>query len=195
MVVIAMNWYRSSIWILWVAWLIYWRASSFNVKSARRQEPCGARVGHALPLIIAAVLLMIGRPERGGWLFRRILPPSLPQYELGVALLVLGLAFSVWARVQLGKNWSATVSVKHDHELIVTGPYRIVRHPIYSGLLLAFIGTATTLDDARGILSVVLVFIAFWQKLRREERWMLETFGEQYHRYRSRTAALVPYLF
>jgi protein-S-isoprenylcysteine O-methyltransferase Ste14 len=131
----------------------------------------------------------------GGVLFERFLPWSYATYWSGTALLALGLAFSVWARVYLGRNWSGTVTVKLDHELIRGGPYARVRHPIYTGLLLAFIGTAIVRAEWRGVLAVLIVFVALWRKLRLEERWMIETFGDQYRRYRERTAALIPFLF
>jgi protein-S-isoprenylcysteine O-methyltransferase Ste14 len=96
--------------------------------------------------------------------------------------------------VHLGRNWSATVTVKQDHELIRTGPYAIVRHPIYTGVLFGFIGTALAVGQWRGVLAVVIVFVSFWRKLRIEERWMSETFGEQYRLYRAHTRALIPFL-
>ena len=130
----------------------------------------------------------------GGVLFERFLPQSDGTYRTGALLLALGLAFSVWARVYLGRNWSATVTVKEDHELIRSGPYSLVRHPIYTGLLLGFIGTAIVRGEWRGVLAVLIVFVALWRKLRLEERWMSETFGEEYRRYREHSAALIPYL-
>lgn len=187
--------YRYLIWALWLAWLIYWRASSFNVKSARRKEPPWARIAHAVPLLLAVVLVMINPQPDGGFLFQRFIAASLTQYATGVGLLLLGLGLSVWARIELGRNWSDTVTIKDDHELVVRGPYARIRHPIYSGILLAFVGTAIARGEWRGLLSVVLVFVAFWQKLRREERWMRETFGDAYALYCRRTAALIPFVF
>ena len=96
------------------------------------------------------------------------------------------------ARRWLGRNWSGTVTVKHDHELVTGGPYGIVRHPIYTGLLGGFIGSAIALGEWRGLVAVVLVLIAFMRKIRLEERWMQERFGDAYRRYRQRVPALVP---
>ena len=87
------------------------------------------------------------------------------------------------------------MTVKQQHELIRGGPYAYVRHPIYSGLLLAFIGTAIVRGEWRAVLAVLIAFAALWRKLRLEERWMIETFGDQYRRYRERTAALIPFIF
>jgi protein-S-isoprenylcysteine O-methyltransferase Ste14 len=179
---------------LWLLWIAYWRLSAADVKPERRQESPGSRAAHLLPLLIAAVLLWIRGDARDGWLFQYFLTPSLTLFWIGAAITAAGLGFSAWARVHLGRNWSATVTVKQDHELIRTGPYAIVRHPIYTGLLSGFIGTALAIGQWRGVVAVAIVLVAFWRKLQLEERWMSETFGEDYRRYRARTKALIPFL-
>lgn len=93
------------------------------------------------------------------------------------------------------RNWSSVVQIKQEHELIEDGPYRYVRHPIYTGLLLAFMGTALRVGDVRGILAVLIVILSFWRKYRVEERLLEATFGDAYRRYRDRTAALIPGVF
>jgi len=186
--------YRCLVPGLWIAWLLYWRISAAGVKAARRRESPASRAAHLMPLAIAGLLLWVNPIAGGGVLFERFLPQSDGTYRTGALLLALGLAFSVWARVYLGRNWSATVTVKEDHELIRSGPYSLVRHPIYTGLLLGFIGTAIVRGEWRGVLAVLIVFVALWRKLRLEERWMSETFGEEYRRYREHSAALIPYL-
>jgi protein-S-isoprenylcysteine O-methyltransferase Ste14 len=103
------------------------------------------------------------------------------------------MLFSVWARVHLGGNWSGIVTIKHDHELIASGPYAIVRHPIYTGLLVAFIGSAMARGEWRGVLAVLIAWVALWRKLRLEERWMGERFGQQYEAYCRRVPALLPF--
>jgi protein-S-isoprenylcysteine O-methyltransferase Ste14 len=130
----------------------------------------------------------------GGWLFERFLPRTASVFWIGALLTAVGLGFSAWARVHIGRNWSATVTVKQQHELIRSGPYAIVRHPIYSGILLAFIGSALARGQWRGVLALAIVIVALWRKMRLEERWMSETFGDEYQRYRARTAALIPFL-
>ncbi|MGH8231140.1 MAG: methyltransferase family protein [Steroidobacteraceae bacterium] len=179
---------------LWIAWLIYWRLSAAGVKPATRVESTLSRTGHYLPLIIAGVLLWMRRIPDGGLLFERFWPRSAQAYWCGVALVAAGLAFSLWARRTIGRNWSGNVTVKQDHELVTSGPYALVRHPIYTGLLLMFIGTAIARGEWRGLLAVLIVLVALWRKLRLEERWMTETFGDAYRRYRERTAALIPWL-
>jgi len=114
---------------------------------------------------------------------------------VGVALNFAGLLFTVWARVHLGRNWSGAVTLKQDHELITSGPYRIVRHPIYTGLLLAFAGLAVARGEWRSILGLVIMALSFWLKLRIEERLMVEQFGSAYETYRRRVNALIPFVF
>jgi len=179
---------------LWLVWIAYWRISAADVKPTQRHESPGSRAAHLLPLLVAAVLLWIRGDAEDGWLFHRFLARSVTLFWIGTAITAAALGFSAWARVHLGRNWSATVTVKQDHELIRTGPYSIVRHPIYTGVLFAFIGTALAIGQWRGVLAVVIVFVAFWRKLRLEERWMSETFGEEYRRYRARTKALIPFI-
>jgi len=165
------------------------------VKAVQRRESRCSRASYIVPLLVAISLLLIPDVPDHERLFARFLAPSLTSFCLGALLTLGGLAVSIWARVHLGRNWSGTVTIKQDHELIRSGPYARVRHPIYSGLLLAFAGSAIALGEWRGLLALSLVWVAYWRKLRIEERWMQETFGALYQRYRAQTGALIPYLF
>jgi protein-S-isoprenylcysteine O-methyltransferase Ste14 len=107
---------------------------------------------------------------------------------------IAGLLFAIWAREHLGRNWSHSVTIKQGHELITTGPYTVVRHPIYTGILTGFLGMAIAISQVRGFIAFVLVCLALWIKLRIEEQWMGSQFGEAYATYAHQTAALVPYL-
>jgi len=178
---------------MWLCWVAYWTVASANVKATARREPMASRLLHIVPLGIAVLLLWAPAlaPEP---LHVRFLPSAPWSIWTGAALVAAGLLFTVWARVHLGRNWSGTVTVKHDHELVTDGPYAIVRHPIYSGLLLAFVGSAIACGEWRGVLAVTVVAAALWRKLRLEERWMGEQFGAQYERYRRSVAALVPFV-
>jgi protein-S-isoprenylcysteine O-methyltransferase Ste14 len=178
---------------LWIAWLIVWGVSAIGVKRVVRRESRASRVSHMLPLAVAAGLL--ASPHAGGpWLAMRFLPDAAVWFWLGVALLAAGLGFSVVARVSLGGNWSGTVTLKDDHELIRRGPYRIVRHPIYTGLLMGLLGTALALGEWRGLVALGLATVAFLRKIPIEERFLTDQFGEAYARYRAEVPALVPLL-
>jgi protein-S-isoprenylcysteine O-methyltransferase Ste14 len=113
---------------------------------------------------------------------------------VGTILLAVGLGFAVWARRHLGRNWSVQVVVKEDHTLIRTGPYRYVRHPIYTGILLAMLGMAIAIGEWRVLLGFGFMLLSFMIKSRQEERRMRETFSE-YAEYQRQTAALIPYVF
>ncbi|MEJ0098154.1 MAG: isoprenylcysteine carboxylmethyltransferase family protein [Bauldia sp.] len=178
--------------MLWLAWLAYWIGSSFGVKAAARSETWQSRLAYGAPLWVAGVLMV--DPRIPGVLSLRFLPDSAATALLGVLVTAVGLGFAIWARVHLGSNWSAEVTVKRDHELVGSGPYALARHPIYTGLLLAFVGTAIVVGEWRGVLAAVIVAGSFWYKLGLEERLMVETFGAAYEDYRRRVKALVPFL-
>lgn len=186
-------WISRAFALLWLAWLVYWWISARSVKPALRSESGLSRVAHILPLSVAGWLL--ATPALPRWLVRPILSPSFALAFSGLALTALGLGLTVWARRLLGANWSGDVTVKQDHELIRAGPYRTVRHPIYSGLLLAFFGSALARSDWRGLLAMLIVWLSLWRKWRLEERFMRETFGPAYSEYAARTPAVIPRLF
>lgn len=177
----------------WFVFIAYWAIQARAVKSTARSEPFFDRfLKYWLPLMVGTVLVL---PWRGGedtLLRARFVPSNQWLPLLGVRLLWAGVAFAIWARATLGRNWSAVVQVKHDHELIERGPYRWVRHPIYTGLLMVYLGTTFTLGEWRGLLGTAIVGVSFWFKLKLEERWMREQFGERYEDYMRRVKALVP---
>jgi protein-S-isoprenylcysteine O-methyltransferase Ste14 len=185
--------YRYLIPAMWLCWAAYWWALSRNVKNAIRREPVTNRILHVVPLMVAAILLWIPSAPMGV-LGGRFLPYAAWPFWVGAALIGAGLLFAVWARVYIGKNWSGIVTIKEGHELITTGPYALVRHPIYSGLLVAFVGSAVARAEWRGVLAVLIAFWALWRKLRLEELWMHERFGQAYRSYSARVAALIPFI-
>ena len=113
---------------------------------------------------------------------------------MAVVLCALGLLVAIWARRTLAGNWSSDVTFKQGHELVKAGPYRFVRHPIYTGLLLMCLGSALDIGRLRGWLGLVLVFVGFWIKLKQEETLMLQHFPDDYPAYRKQVKALVPFV-
>lgn len=186
--------YRNLFLFMWMAWALYWWALSFNVKIAAKRESLWSRLSHLGPLLLAALLLWLPSAPLA-LLGVRFLPLAIWPFWLGAALTAAGLLFTVWARRHIGRNWSAIVTIKEGHEFIASGPYAIVRHPIYTGLLLAFAGSAMALGEMRGVLAVAIVAWALWRKLRLEERWMQQHFGEAYQAYCRRVAALLPFVW
>ena len=105
-----------------------------------------------------------------------------------------GLSFAVWARVHLGKYWSSMPAIKMDHKLIRTGPYNLVRHPIYTGILFGIAGTAIIIGEPLGLIAFILILVVYLWKIRMEEKYLQEEFGEDYVRYKKEVPALIPLL-
>jgi protein-S-isoprenylcysteine O-methyltransferase Ste14 len=120
-------------------------------------------------------------------------PPSFAAYWIGVALVIAGLAFAIWARVHLGGNWSGTVTIKQGHELIRSGPYAYVRHPIYTGLITALLGTTLASGTVHAAIGLAIIAVSFVHKSRIEEGFMRETFPGAYQRYSAEVPALIPF--
>ena len=186
--------HRFSMPALWIAWALYWWATSLDVKETARREPWLSRAAHIGPMFVAAALLWARRFDMLG-LENRFMPWAPWQFPAGVLVTAAGLAFAIWARHYIGRNWSAIVTLKEGHELVTSGPYALVRHPIYTGLLFGFLGSAIALGQWRGLLAVAIVYLALLRKYRLEERWMRERFGVAYDAYRARVKALIPFIF
>jgi protein-S-isoprenylcysteine O-methyltransferase Ste14 len=105
------------------------------------------------------------------------------------------MLLAIWARRHLGRNWSATVRIAEDHQLVRSGPYRLLRHPIYTAMLGMFLGTATASSQYHALLGLAMLVAAYLRKTRLEEKILYQTFGSQYNAYQRETWALVPLLF
>jgi protein-S-isoprenylcysteine O-methyltransferase Ste14 len=178
---------------LWAAFGIIWLVWAFRTKPVQMRESVSSRLSYTL-LIFAGFWAVLSGDIPEGWLRLRLFPANPWIDVVGIVLTAAGLAFAVWARAYLGGNWSGAVTVKVDHQLVRTGPYRWVRHPIYSGLILALIGTALERRQLRGVVAVVLLWIGLTMKRKIEERFMTSTFGAQYDEYTRTTGAIVPRL-
>jgi protein-S-isoprenylcysteine O-methyltransferase Ste14 len=184
--------YRWFFLILWLVFIAVWIAMARGGKAVAERESLYSRLSHYLPLALAIYLLAAPHVPVGA-LNGRFAPLTLWLVQLGAALALAGVAFAIWARMRIAGNWSSDVTLKHDHELIVDGPYRFVRHPIYTGILLALFGTALAMGEWRALLAVVLAGAAFWRKLGIEECVMRRQFGDAYTRYAERVPALIPF--
>jgi protein-S-isoprenylcysteine O-methyltransferase Ste14 len=183
--------YQYSITGLWIVWVIYWIIAATGAKAIRRQEGLTSRLSHLVPLLLGLALLL-PRHLPVAWLTIRILPPSVVWFWIGFVLVALGLAFAIAARAFLGSNWSGVVTLKQDHELIRSGPYRWVRHPIYTGLFAALLGSVIALGELRGLIALALFTLAFLRRVALEERLLAEEFGAAYSRYRREVPRLLP---
>jgi protein-S-isoprenylcysteine O-methyltransferase Ste14 len=182
---------RGLIWVLWLAWLAYWIAAARGAKDTRRRESYASRATHLIPFALAAALLAFPRLSGTG-LGGRFLPATSAAYWAGAIMLAAGLGFAVWARQHLAGNWSATVTLKQDHELVRSGPYGLVRHPIYAGLLVAALGTAVAIGEWRALVAFALIAAGVLRKVSIEEHWLREAFQDEYANYCARVPALIP---
>jgi protein-S-isoprenylcysteine O-methyltransferase Ste14 len=177
----------------WGMLTLVWLAGAMRTKPSLRATSLGMRT-----LCLAAILLGFLLVLWNGFpsvFAARALPPSHALQRAGAALTVLGCAFAIWARLALGTNWSGRPTVKAGHELVIRGPYALARHPIYTGLLVAAIGTALADLQWRRLLGVAIIAAAVLVKIRQEESLMMETFPDSYPSYRRRVKALIPGLF
>jgi protein-S-isoprenylcysteine O-methyltransferase Ste14 len=143
-----------------------------------------------LPLVAAFYLFRPG--AHYGWLGARFIPASDAAAWIGVVLTAAGVAIAIWARWHLGANWSGVVTLKEGHELIRSGPYRTIRHPIYTGILLALLGTAVAVGEVRGLLAVSIAWLSFYTKARREESFLTQEFGDRFGEHRRQTGMFLP---
>jgi protein-S-isoprenylcysteine O-methyltransferase Ste14 len=176
---------------LWLTWWLLWIALAFGSKKTQQREGLGTRLAY---IFVAWLAMYIFLSARGlsSWLRTDVVPYRAWMGWLGIAITALGFALTFWARAVLGRNWSGNVTIKVDHELIRTGPYRCVRHPIYTGIIVALIGTAVARDQWRGVIAVILLWVSFTIKRLKEEQFMRQTFGSQYVAYSKTTGAILP---
>ena len=177
----------------WLVFVAIWVIAAVSTKRTVYRETRAQRLRYWVWLVSAYFLLLYG-PRLPYPLNLRIVPHATPAAMAAAVLCVIGLAFAVWARVTLGRNWSGVVTLKEGHELIERGPYRFVRHPIYTGILIMFFATALAVGHLAGFAATFLMFASFWIKLRDEEKLMLQQFPEQYAAYRQRTRRIVPFV-
>jgi protein-S-isoprenylcysteine O-methyltransferase Ste14 len=191
MIPFVQNW----LGMLWLVFSIVWLLAAFTSKRSVQRQSYGSRVLQSSLMLIGVIFIFnfLGSFHRG-WLEIRLTPQTQTWVLLGAILAVAGMLFCFWARAILGKNWSGTVTIKRDHELILRGPYAFVRHPIYTGLLISLLGSAIVYGYLRCFLGVLICGVGLWMKLQIEERFMIQQFGEQYARYRQKTRALVPFV-
>lgn len=188
---IRTDWLVLACWALWAG---YWWYSAQSVKAIRERQTSRSRARYVV-VMLGAMALMLGDYHRVPVLGRMVLPTSIPLDWAGVVICWAGAAFAVWARVTLAGNWSGVVSLKHDHEIVNRGPYGYVRHPIYTGILMMFLGSSLLELNVARALAVVLAFVSFSIKSRQEESLLGTHFPETYPAYAAQTRRLIPYLY
>jgi protein-S-isoprenylcysteine O-methyltransferase Ste14 len=179
---------------VWMALVVVWVAGALRTKRTVQRQSSASQLLYTA-ILLTGVFLIFAKQSGIPWLDRQLFPVTVPIALAGLLAVLMGVAFSIWARLMLGGNWSNRVTVKENHTLVRTGPYRIVRHPIYSGILLGMFGSALQRGGLRCFIGVLICAFSFWLKTRAEERFMVQSFGEQYLQYRHRVKALAPFIF
>lgn len=177
----------------WLVFVATWVIASVSTKRTVYRETSTQRLRYWVLLVIAYLLLFYGR--RLPYPLNLNVVPHLAAMAWTAAIVcAIGLAFAIWARVTLGSNWSGVVTLKEGHELVERGPYRFVRHPIYTGILTMFFATALAQGHLSGFAGTLLIFASFWIKLRDEEQLMLRQFDERYTAYQQRVKRIIPFV-
>lgn len=185
------DWTLTLIECCWIAWVVYWVSVAFTTK---RTIERGGFIGYRLVAVI--VIVALGAAGR----LVHVSPHTRLWHTtlaLGMAtdgIVIAGAAFTVWARITLGRNWSAEVTFKQDHELIESGPYALARHPIYTGLIVMGLGTAINYGRAIGFAVLAGLCGGLWWKARQEERVMSRHFPDAYPAYKRRVHAIIPFV-
>jgi protein-S-isoprenylcysteine O-methyltransferase Ste14 len=182
---------RTLVWLLWLGWAAYWLVAARHSAANRRVESWRTGFSYRIPLLFGIVLLASPRRSPTSVVYH-LWPSTALTMAVGILLIATGLGIAVWARHYLGKYWSGRITLKVDHRLIQSGPYGWVRHPIYSGLLLALLGTVITIGTLQSCVGVAIIFVAVVRKMALEEQWMAAQFGNEYEVYRRRVNALIP---
>jgi protein-S-isoprenylcysteine O-methyltransferase Ste14 len=185
----------SSYWIgvPWLAFAAYWAVSAFKTRATVRREAFLARYGVMFVEALGFTLLF-NNDANIGPLGRHFLPGTMASAIPGILLTWAGIFIAVWARYHLGQFWSGRITLKEGHQLIRSGPYARLRHPIYTGLDLAAIGTALVIDRWRCVAGVCVIVIGFVIKAKREEALLAGQFGEAFQEHRRHTGFLLPRL-
>jgi protein-S-isoprenylcysteine O-methyltransferase Ste14 len=183
---------RTAIVGLWLAWIISWLLAAAWSSRTEQRAGLGVEVIHRIPVILGGALMFV--PAHG-------YEGSLRLWHIGwngawicVVLIATGIAFAWWARLHLGKLWSGSITRKADHRIVDSGPYGIVRHPIYTGLFLSVLATAAAKGTVLAVAGCACIILGFTIKARMEERWLREQLGAaDYDAYRARVPMLVPF--
>jgi protein-S-isoprenylcysteine O-methyltransferase Ste14 len=170
---------------------LYWAATQHQEAPDKAPETWWSRLIHQVLMNGAMLLVLIPVPG----LMQRFYPDTPTPIIVGAALAAIGALFAIWARRTLGRNWSSAVRIAEDHQLVRDGPYRLVRHPIYTGILTIFLGMAIGSGEVHAWLGFALVCIAYWRKIGLEEHILRGAFGEAFEDYRRHSKAVIPFLW
>ena len=179
--------------LIWAVFWIYWIAAAIRTRSPVKRTQTGLSF-RAYIVLIAVLWVILVRLVAPDIMLETIIPQGTASAAAGLIIALAGLGFAFHARMHLGKNWSGNPVIRVDHQIVRTGPYRYVRHPIYTGMLLMITGTAIGIGFVWVICLIPLFLAVFAIKIRMEETFLTEEFGEAYLQYRREVKALIPYV-
>ncbi len=177
---------------LWIAWIFYWTVSSQFVLKTKKNETF-QRLQHTIPTLVGIMTIFYGT-EIPALSWGPLYAKGVVNW-IGVPVTLAGHLFSIWARIHLGKYWSGTVALKYGHKIVDTGPYRFVRHPIYTGLLSSVLGSAIAAGTIQAFCGFLVMIVGYYIKWKREEKIMRSEFGADYVNYMKRTKAIIPFVY
>ncbi|MGB7493470.1 MAG: isoprenylcysteine carboxylmethyltransferase family protein [Candidatus Acidiferrum sp.] len=184
---LAWEWAERLWQLLMIVWIVLW----LGAKSAKKRERWNGRAGYLILLLVGGWLLF-GPRVAWEWMNVRLLPNVPLVWGLGLGVTAIGIGMAIWARLSLGTNWSGTVTLKKDHELVRKGLYRRIRHPIYTGILVGMVGTQMIQGHLKGWIGVGIILAGFYIKARREERFLSEEFGARFEEHARQTGMFLP---
>jgi protein-S-isoprenylcysteine O-methyltransferase Ste14 len=176
----------------WWVFILVFVFAAFSTKPTKERQHWGGRLA-TIGFVALTFALLNGAVAWWG-LNVMVWPVGHGLWLTGCAITLAGLVVTLWSRLALGTNWSATVTYREGHTLVARGPYRFVRHPMYTGLTLMICGTAVVVGSVGGLLAVVVFLLGTWWKLKKEEALLARHFPADYPQYRSRTKALIPFV-
>jgi protein-S-isoprenylcysteine O-methyltransferase Ste14 len=175
---------------IWIVMIVYWNISARNIRPVARAEDLKSTQRHQLLLNLGILMLFVPVPG----LTRQFLAPTVAAIAAGFTVQAGSALFYFWTRQYLGRFWSSAVAIMKDHQLVRTGPYRLIRHPLYTAMLGMFLGTAIVSGQYHALIGAALGVYAYWRKILIEERALCEAFGAEYEDYKRHSSALVPWL-
>jgi protein-S-isoprenylcysteine O-methyltransferase Ste14 len=175
---------------IWIAMIVYWNISARNIRPVAKKEDAKSSLRHQLLLNLAILMLFVPVPG----LTRQFLAPTVAAVAAGFTVQAGSALFYFWTRQYLGRYWSSAVAIMKDHQLVRSGPYRLIRHPLYTGMLGMFVGTAIVSGQYHALTGAALGVYAYWRKILIEERALGEAFDAEYEDYKRHSSALIPWL-
>jgi protein-S-isoprenylcysteine O-methyltransferase Ste14 len=175
---------------IWIVMIVYWNISARNIQPVAKAEDAKSTARRQLLLNLAILMLFVPVPG----LTRQFLAPTRAAVAAGFTVQAGSALFYFWTKRYLGRFWSSAVAIMKDHQLVRSGPYRLIRHPLYTGMVGMFVGTAIVSGQYHALIGAALGVFAYWGKIRIEERALSEAFGAEYDEYKRHSSALIPWL-